>query len=258
MKRILIIPNINDMEETLKIAKKYNLGYEYNDFFNPNVLDDKKQLDELVSKYKEMELPDYCTMHGAFFDVIPFSLDKKIKEISLMRIEESVEVARRLGVKAVVFHTNYNPFLNADAYISQWLEENIRVWGQILEENQDINIYIENMFDANPDIMEKLSEGLCKYENYGVCLDYAHASLTKIPLEEWCRKLGKYIKHIHINDNDLVSDLHLAWGDGKINRQEFYTHYKKYMNNATVLVETALEENKIKSLQLLEKEGFLD
>ena len=65
------------------------------------------------------------------------------------------------------------------------------------------------------------------------------------------------MKHIHINDNDGISDLHLAWGDGTIDRNIFYNSYKKYMNDASILIETNSLENIIRSLDLLEKEKFL-
>ena len=106
-------------------------------------------------------------------------------------------------------------------------------------------------------MMEALSERLCRYDNYGVCLDYAHAALSKVAPEEWAKRLGRYVKHVHINDNDLVSDLHLAWGDGKINRQAFYDSYDKYMSKAFVLVETSSYENKKRSFEVLKKEGFI-
>jgi sugar phosphate isomerase/epimerase len=113
------------------------------------------------------------------------------------------------------------------------------------------------MFDTTPDIMVKLSESLCKYDNYGVCLDYAHAAISKVEPEKWARDLSPYIKHIHINDNDLVSDLHLAWGDGQIDRQTFYKCYTKYMSEATVLIETNSIDNIKKSLTKLKSEGFI-
>ena len=108
MERVLIIPNINNIDKSLELAKKYNLGFEYNDFFEPDILDDAKKLEELINAYKQYELPLGSTLHGAFYDVIPFSRDKKIKDISIERINQSIEVARKLGVTAVIFHTNYN------------------------------------------------------------------------------------------------------------------------------------------------------
>lgn len=257
MKKILIIPDRIQLEQYLELAKEYNLGFEYNDFFMPDILDSKEKLNDIVESYKKYELPQFSTMHGDFFDVIPFSFDSKIREISDLRIRQSLDVARQMKVQAVVFHTNYNPFLNTKQYIERWIKQNTEYWNSVLEENQDVNIYLENMFDTTPDILERLSEGLRHNSNFGLCLDYAHAAISGVKPEIWAKQLGKYVKHIHINDNDGNSDLHLAWGNGNIDRNAFYDSYEKYMKEASVLIETNSYENITRSLTLLEKEGFL-
>lgn len=257
MKQLLIIPELNNMDSCLALADDYHLGFEYNDFFMPDILDDSVKLENIIHEYSSVHLPEYTTLHGAFFDVIPFSMDAKIKEVADLRIEQSIQNAKRLGAKAVVFHTNYNPFLNSEGYVKPWIQTNIAYWSDVLERHPDINIYLENMFDRTPDLMGTLAEGLCHHENFGICLDYAHAALSEVKPEIWAEQLGKYVKHVHINDNDLVSDLHLAWGDGKIDRAVFYDCYEKYMSTATVLIETSSMENKIRSIEMLKKEGFM-
>lgn len=258
MKQVLIIPNREHLPQDVELVEKYGVGFEYNDFFLPQVLDNAGELQRIIAEYRMQRLPVYATIHGAFFDVIPFSIDDKIKNISRQRIEQSIGVAKQIGAKAVVFHTNYNPYLNTKAYVEAWIETNVAYWEEVLHKNPDMNIYLENMFDANPDIMEALSEQLCEYPNYGVCLDYAHAFLSHEEPQIWAKRLGPFVKHIHINDNDGVSDLHLAWGAGKIDRAQFYECYEKYMKGATVLVETATLENTISSLELLKEEGFFE
>ena len=257
MKQILIIPDRKHMEQCLELAEQYHLGFEYNDFFLPDVLDDAAGLKEITDEYLGHDLPEYTTVHGAFFDVIPFSVDSKIREIANLRIEQSISAAKRIGARAVIFHTNYNPFLDSEIYNEKWLDINGIFWSDILKKHSDINIYLENMFEESPDIMERLSEQLGNYSNYGVCLDFAHASLSPTPVEVWAKQLGRFVKHIHINDNDKVSDLHLAWGDGKIDREAFYQCFEKYMKDATVLIETTSMENKIRSLEMLRREGFM-
>lgn len=257
MKQILIIPDKMNMDVCLALAEEYHLGFEYNDFFMPNTLDDADKLENIIREYSNLHLPEYTTLHGAFFDVIPFSVDAKIKEIADLRIEQSIQIAKRLGAKAVVFHTNYNPFLNSEDYVKTWIQINIAYWKDVLKKHPDINIYLENMFDRTPGLMEALAQELGCYENFGICLDYAHAALSDVKPELWAERLGKYVKHVHINDNDLVSDLHLTWGDGKIDRVVFYECYEKYMNTATVLIETSSMENKIRSIEVLKKEGFI-
>lgn len=91
---------------------------------------------------------------------------------------------------------------------------------------------MENMFDSDPVILQKISEQLCVYSNFGVCLDYAHAHLSDTPIEEWIKALRQYIRHIHINDNDLRRDLHLAVGDGGSTGNCFADIIKHILKNA--------------------------
>ena len=149
MKKVLIIPNLNDLGTCVQLAEQYNLGFEYNEFFSPKVLDDAAEQKKIINTYKSAQLPAYMTLHGAFFDVIPFSVDPKITEIATLRIEQSITIAKDLGAKAVVFHTNYNPFLNTPSYIAGWVETNIAYWSKVLEAHPNMNIYLENMFDTS-------------------------------------------------------------------------------------------------------------
>ena len=145
MKQILIVPNRNRLEDCLYLAEKYHLGFEYNDFYLPEVLDNTEKTEEYINVYKQDKMPAYATVHGAFYDVIPFSVDKKIREISQLRIEQSIDVAKMMGANAVIFHTNYNPFLSSQAYNPFWLESNKLYWEGVLERHPEIDIYLENM-----------------------------------------------------------------------------------------------------------------
>lgn len=258
MKQILVIPNRAEITAYMDLSRQYSAGFEYNEFFMPAILDDEAECENIIQAYRQQLLPSYTTVHGAFFDVIPFSPDERIKQVSRLRIEQSIAVAKRMGAKAVVFHTGYNPRLNSAAYVEKWVKENTAYWSDILAKYTDINIYLENTFEETPDVLEALSKQLSKHSNYGVCLDYAHASLSKTEPTVWAARLGRFVKHIHINDNDGISDLHLAWGDGVIDRKRFYKDYETYMKGATVLVETSAFENAVKSLRKLNEEGFLD
>lgn len=257
MKKFLIIPDKENISESLALAEKYNMGFEYNDFFMPDVLDDDGECLKLVYDYKKFQLPDYCTLHGAFFDVIVYSVDKRIRKISDFRVKQSIAAAEKIGAKAVVFHTNYNPFLNSPKYVEDWIKQNKEYWENILQKYPDMNIFLENMFDTSPDIMARLAEKLCSHKNFGICFDYAHAALTEIPLKIWAERFGPYVRHMHINDNDLVSDLHLAVGDGKINWNEFYSVCEEFSNDFSILIETSSIENQIKSINKFIKDGFM-
>ena len=194
--KTLIIPDRMNMKESLRLASEYGAGFEYNDFFHPEVLGFQGAAEKIAAEYKAYPLPEYCTVHGAFFDVIPFSPDKKIREISDLRIRQSIEAAEKIGAKAVIFHTNYNPFLNSPDYLERWFGDNDKYWSKILCDFPDIQIYLENMFDTTPYVLKELAGRLCRFGNFGVCFDYTHAALTKVPPCGMVRGL-KYIRETH-------------------------------------------------------------
>ena len=255
IKHLIMIPNPEQMEKSIELASKYECDFEYNDFYLPEILDDEKKKEKLISNYLALkELPKNCTMHGAFLDVTPFSDDPKIVEVSDLRIEQSLQIAREIGAKAVVFHTNFVPNFCVDYYCDSWVDRNQHYWKEKLEKYSDINIYIENMFDMSWELLEKLAKRLSVYSNFGVCFDYSHAHAfgDETQIEEWVKALSPYVKHIHINDNDFVSDLHLALGEGKIDWKRFKEYYETYFPQASVLVEMKNLMDVEKSLEYIQ------
>lgn len=259
MGQVLIVSLAKDIEEYKALAREYNVGFEVNDFYNPDVLENPDEMERLIAFYQEEGLPAGSTMHGAFFDIVVFSYDPRIREISELRMEQSMKAAVRLGVKGVVFHTNYSPMLSGAEYDRRAVDMTAQYMECLLKRYPDTEIYLENMFDTDPDIMIAMSERLCTYGNYGVCFDYAHASISNTPMEIWVKGLAPYIKHVHINDNDFKKDLHLAVGDGKIDWSQFVAYREQYFRDSSVLIETTSPENQRRSLEYLERnyKGFL-
>ena len=93
MRQVLIIPDRKCLKDSLELAVKYGVGFEYNDFYAPDILDDGDKIAEVIANYRQQKLPGYTTLHGAFYDVIPFSPDAKIREIADFRIRRSIEDA---------------------------------------------------------------------------------------------------------------------------------------------------------------------
>ena len=253
MGQVLIVAREQDIQSYKAIAEEYNVGFEVNDFYNPEVLENEDEMNRLVEFYQREGLPKGSTMHGAFFDIVVFSHDLRIREISELRMEQSMKIAVRIGVKGVVFHTNISPVLSSMEYDQRAIEMTVEYLECLLKRYPDTEIYLENMFDADPDILAAISERLCIYENYGVCFDYAHASISSTPIQTWVEALAPYIKHIHINDNNLKRDQHLALGDGKIDWQQFMKYRKKYFDDCSLVIETTLPENQRRSLKYLEQ-----
>ncbi len=238
MKRFLIVSKTDQLEEYMQISKEYNVSFEINDFFDASLLNNQTKLEKTINTYLQQGIPKNSTMHGAFLDLAIFSTDDKIREISEFRMKQSMEIANRLGLKGVVFHANYNPNIPGEWYKKNLIDITVAYLSKLLKQYPHIDIYIENMFETTPDVFKGISEQLKNYPNYGICLDWAHLNVYGNENKTWIENLHPYVKHMHINDNDLMNDLHLPVGTGKINWEQFFDYYNKYFQNCSVLIET--------------------
>lgn len=239
LNNIYIIPDRNNIEPYINLSKKYGFKFEYNDFLLPFNLDEEGYIDNAVNFYKCLpDLPKGNTLHGAFLDITIFSRDNKIRIASEQRLRESMSIAKRLDARAVIIHTNFIPNFKDDAYENYWVEANVLFIKKLLDEFPGISIYMENMFDMEPELLLRLAEELKDEERFGICLDYAHVNVfSKTPAIEWLTKLAPYIKHFHINDNNLIRDSHDALGNGQIDYKEFFDFYDNNLKGTPVLLE---------------------
>ncbi len=254
MKGLYLIPDRQNIEESLQLAKDVQASWEYNDFFMPAILEDKKKQLEIIAEYAKIK-SDFSkdTMHGAFFDVTIHSSDAKIREISELRVRQSMEIAKEMGLRGVVFHTNRLQNFRTEFYLKNWVDMNEVFFRRICEEYSDQQIFMENMFDEAPDVLAGLAKRMKDVNNFGICLDYAHGVVSGTATQDWMRELSPYTKHMHINDNDLKNDLHEAVGSAQISWNDFVEQMRAYQIDATILVEVSGVEKQKKSLEYMKK-----
>lgn len=257
---IHIIPDYENLDYYLELTQKHGMHFEYNDFFDTDLVDDKEECNKRINVYKALTRDrSQDTLHGAFYDLCVNSMDRQIAGFSRKRMRESMDIAARLGVKGVVFHTNLIAGFNNESYLSRWQEINGSFLQELLREYKGMEIYIENMFDQSPNVLCKLAASMhadMHESSFGVCFDVAHCHITSVSMEEWFRQLSPYIKHMHINDNDGISDLHNAVGDGSIDWQQFNSLMRQFDIEASVLIEVRGKEKLERSLGYMMEKGI--
>ena len=250
--KLLMIPRINELEENIKLRDKLNIGFEYNDFFIPSLLDDKVELEKRINAYKN--IGGFNTIHGVFFDICFNSSDELIKNASYTRARQTLDIATKLGCKKIVFHTNYIVGFNSADYKKMWIDRNAIAYKTFLKEYPNIEILVENMFDENDELILKLLETV-NDSRLRMCFDIAHANLSKESIKDWYNHCKKYITHIHINDNLGNSDSHLAIGSGNM---DYDYIINEILNNfdGSVLIEVKTTSDFIKSYEYLQNKGL--
>lgn len=254
MTQLYIIPDFRCLNDSATYAAEQDLRFEYNDFIFPSVLDDEKLVEERIADYKKLNRDcSEDTMHGAFFDVTVFSFDAKIRETSMLRMRQSMEIAGKLGLRGVVFHGNHFPFLHGEIYDTNWLNRTEEAMRLLAKDYPEIELFMENMFDDTPEMLGKLAERLTDVKNFGICLDYAHALLTSKNGTLWFERLGKFVRHIHVNDHCFSGDAHMAPGDGMTDWEEFFRLKEQYAPEATVLCEVSGLDKTKQGIDFLKK-----
>ncbi len=248
----LIIPDINNLSESLALANEYGAAFEYNDFYLPDVYSSDDEIERRIEIYSSLDRDrSNDTLHGVFLDIAIASTDREIRERSRALVEQSVDIASRLGIRGAVFHTGLIASLNYGCYRDSWISAADEIFRPICERYPDVCVYIENTFETTPEVFTMLMERMSSVDNFKLCLDYAHAALTKTSTKTWMKTLAPFIGHMHINDNDLKRDLHLVPGDGSINYADFDRQRVQYGVDAPMLVELHGIENQRRALEYL-------
>lgn len=253
---IEIIPNVQELRAYVELAEQHSLGFEYNDFFDPQLLDDAAGLEERLKIYQSLDRPaGLDTLHGAFYDLVPFSWDDGIRRHSIYRMQQSVEIAGRLGCRAVVFHAGLDPkYMKGEKYYNNWLECMTETMSRLLAQDDSLEIYCENVLEKTPGSLLELAKRLGDEKRFGICVDVAHLMLAMGDPEEWFRALSPYIRHFHLNDNHLQTDDHLALGRGSIDWKPIFDGIKRHeLWNVSRLLEVSSLEKIRESLELLER-----
>ena len=252
--RLGIIPDIDRLDDSLKLSWEYNTFFEYNDFFYPAIYQSEGETRRRINIYKSLDRDmSRDTMHGVFFDIARTSTDEIIRNRSRVLMNNSMEIAANLGVKGVVFHTGINPGLWNRSYLDGWLDTAATWLDKLAKEYSHIEIYIENTFDKEPGVLTSLIDLLSHRKNVKLCLDYGHALLTDTEDEEWVRQMAPYVGHVHLNDHDMKEDLHLAPGKGLVDFERFEDLMEEYEVDAQVLLELNGAQEQLEALKYMTK-----
>lgn len=255
--RLSCIPSPAQLSDYAAFAKEYHAAFEYNDFFLPEILDDEKRKEQLVAQYMSLDRDrSEDTLHGAFLDICVNSADPQIFAVSDLRVHQCMDIARKMGLKAVVFHTNYIVNFRLKSYLSSWLTRNEDYWRRILREYPGQRIYLENMFDDSPELLTALAARMKDEPRFAVCLDVAHAFLSGSPLPGWYSSLAPYVAHLHINDNNQYEDLHRPVGEGSFPWESFSSWAAALNQTPSTLIEVRSFEDLEKSVAYMKLHGI--
>ena len=227
-------------ENSIENIRDYGLGMEINHTCISENLDSDKR-EELIDEIKkdiEKSETKMLVMHGPFTEIHPAAIDYKVRELGMKRLNEAYEVAKNLGVKKMIVHTGWLPFIYFKEYQA---EKGKEFWEKFMADKpSDFEIAIENVLEDEPymirDMMEKIED-----ERIKLCLDIGHANAMtskEYSIEDWIKVLSPWISHLHIHNNNGKEDSHSALDEGTMNMNEVFDLIERYVDDyATITIE---------------------
>lgn len=164
------------------------------------------------------------------------------------KMKKSIQLTSLLGCKNWVIHPliPYGIDDMDNGNEKQTYEINYQFMSELLKTAKDygITICLENMpwrkFSlAKPENILKLVKDI-KDDNFKICLDTGHVNvIPDLELADEVRRLGKYIKALHVHDNFARLDMHLMPFFGSANFRSFAQALKDIEFNGAFSLETA-------------------
>lgn len=199
-----------DQYATFLNEKKLNLEI----YFSANILD-SSDISHIEKRIAVLQYSPSLSIHAPFMDLTPAAVDQKIREITMIRFKQVMDLADTIKPKTIVFHSGYEKWkyaLNFDI----WLEKSLRTWNGLLERaaRTGTRLAIENIFEDSPDNLSMLAKRIDS-DHFGLCFDTGHFNLfSQVGLNEWLDQTERYIVELHIHDNDGTKDAHDSPGKG--------------------------------------------
>ncbi len=168
--------------------------------------------DDLV----DAQLPVAC--HGPFNNLNIAAKDEHIAEYSFQALSAGIEAARVLGSPLMVFHTGFLPQFPPSGR-AKWLDQFCIKLQELLETATDNRIVLamENTYETDTTLFEDIFSRV-QHPFLGMCLDTGHAAcFSRVPATNWIEQFSEQIVHVHLSDNDGISDLHWGLGKGVVN-----------------------------------------
>lgn len=250
MKRQIYLSTFS--EDAMQVISSYGVGVEYNQLCISSSLDEDARegvLQEMREDAKACGLmkqdqpdaidPKRALVHGPFTELIPSAIDPRAVELCRCRMDEAAQATMELGLNRLVLHSGYYPTI----YFPQWhVAQSIDFWKKFLDDKpENFTVLVENVFDDEPDPLYDIVAAVDD-PRFRICLDVGHAnaaSKANCSVYDWIKKLGSYVEHFHLHNNDGSWDTHSPLLQGSMDMERVLAAIDSYCpKEATLTIES--------------------
>ncbi|BDS13718.1 sugar phosphate isomerase/epimerase family protein [Aureispira anguillae] len=256
----ILVSVANVTPEVLQRLEQQGVGIELSYFSYPSSLENDN-LQAQIQAYKTM-LKDFSqpvTMHGAFYDLSMTAREPKIVAVTRFRINQSLDIAIELGIKKLVFHTNYL-HSQRPGYKEIWVKKQVDFWRSFIPkiEQHQLVLHLENTREEDYTYIGSILDQL-SHPNFKTCYDTGHShcftQAQNKPIS-WVKGYQSHLSYIHLHSNNGRIDQHIAFTKGNVDFSHFFEAIRQLPAPPYLVIEVAQREDYLASLVALRQLGF--
>ena len=255
MNKLFLSSTIKDtLSEAAKLAQELNMGMEISriPFYQNPDLSSKEMAEILKKEIGDFENP--LSIHAIFSDLNVGSQDKDIVKIADTRYKYSLNIAKELGAKTLLFHSG-NKAMKHEGSQYKFIKNSVKYWKEFIKlfEDTGITAVIENVHEREPKWCEMIIEEV-NSPNLKLALDVGHANLfSEVAIVDWIKCYGKNLYHLHIHNNFKNNDDHFSLLNGSVDYKIIFDEIKNQNLNPQFVFEMFKEEYLKESIKLFKE-----
>jgi len=229
----------HDFKKATDIAKELNCGIEISRFGRLADIEDDFEKNKIEYRAILKDFENEVTLHGFFSNLNIAAKDPLIKNASLKRYYQTLELASVFDVRTVVFHTCFNNLLKQKSYQEMFFMKNLEFYNEFVQEFEDLGITltIENVHEPNPELIRNLIAAV-NSPNFGATLDIGHCNLhSDLSPCDWIKEYGIMLRHCHFHNNCKDEDSHSSLLKGTLDIKEILKTLKEIRLYPTITFE---------------------
>jgi len=190
-------------------------------------------------------------IHGPFWQLSIAARDPAVRKLVQRRLYCGLDFAEMIGATHMVVHSPFDFFGHPLAVTKSKLDEELQRVHSLLQpvvekaSDQGCTLMIENIYDLNPAPLLTLVRSFeTPFVRLSVDVGHAHLMTQRggLPPQQWLTQAQESLGHIHLHDNDGMSDQHLAPLQGTIHWSSLVRALRDIPDDTRLIVETkALE-----------------
>ena len=241
----------HNFEDAVRIAKELNCGIEISRFGRLADIEENYEKNKMEYKTILNDFDGDITLHGFFSNLNIAAKDPLIKEVSIKRYNQTLELASIFDVKKVVLHTCLNNLLKQKSYQEMFFLTNIEFFKDYIKnfENLGIVVCMENVHESNPEFIRNLI-GAINSPYFKATLDIGHCNLhSDLTPGDWIKEYGIMLSHMHFHNKFKDEDSHSSLLKGSVDIKEILKTLKELQLFPTITFEIFDYEELIESVK---------